>query len=107
MLATILQVHRQKIVMKKSWIVLAAAFWLSACGGSDQGGTVNDGIHTVDRDGAIQDTTRLDPRTDTTLGENRTDVSRRDASINKDTGKSKLSQPGGQRTDSVQAQIKQ
>lgn len=93
--------------MKKSWLVCTLALGLAACGGTDQGGVVDDGIHTIDRDGAITDTTRLNPRTDTSIGENRTDVSTRGPKINKDTGVSRMAQPGGQRTDSVQAGIRQ
>jgi hypothetical protein len=66
--------------MKKLFIVLAGATLFTACGNSsDQGGVVNDGINTVDTDGALVDSTGKgwDPATDTTNMEDRVDVQSR------------------------------
>jgi hypothetical protein len=64
--------------MKKLFIVLAGATLLTACGNSsDQGGVVDDGINTVDTDGALIDSTpgkQEDPAIDTTMMEDRVDV---------------------------------
>jgi len=65
---------------------VAAAFMmicvLQACGpSSTQSGVDDDGIKTVDRNGALPDDTAIqaNPSIDTAKGENRVDVERRDS----------------------------
>ncbi|HEX2532174.1 MAG TPA: hypothetical protein VHK69_00485 [Chitinophagaceae bacterium] len=64
---------------------------LSACNNPNPGesGAVNDGIKTVDENGALQDTAPVipNPGIDSSLGEDRVDTERRDSAIqHKDTG---------------------
>lgn len=67
--------------MKKIFVILSG-FFLFACT-SDQGGVVDDGIHTVDSNGALIDSTPnepWDPSIDTSMLENRVDLQIRDTS---------------------------
>ncbi len=69
--------------MKKIFAFLIALSMLEACNNSDQGGTVDDGIKTIDSNGALQDTAPLQPSPtiDTAKGDDRVDTERRDTSV--------------------------
>jgi hypothetical protein len=66
--------------MKKIIIILAGVCIIQACG-NDHGetGAINDGIKTVDSNGALQDTAPMQahPSTDTAMGEDRVDIQQR------------------------------
>ncbi len=67
--------------MKKLFILLAGAVFITACkNSSDQGGVVDDGIGTNDSDGALIDSTPgkpWDPAIDTSHMEDRVDLQER------------------------------
>ncbi|MEI6950513.1 hypothetical protein V9K67_25240 [Paraflavisolibacter sp. H34] len=65
--------------MKRLFVMAAVVFALSACnsdGARGEGGSVDDGIAPVDRDGALRSDTGIQytPETDTAKGEDRVDV---------------------------------
>ena len=67
--------------MKKVLTVILIAFCLGACGNSStQSGVDNDGIKTVDPNGGLADTAAKTNQsaTDTSKGEDRVDISKRD-----------------------------
>jgi hypothetical protein len=71
--------------MKKLFVLLTGLTLIAACNSNPgESGTVNDGIKAVDSNGALQDTVKMkaDPRTDTTIGEDRVDIEKRDTSNN-------------------------
>ncbi len=71
-----------KVYCMKYVYVLLAFLFLQSCGESDQGGVVDDGIETVDSNGALIDSTPnkpWDPSIDTSKGENRVDIQQRDS----------------------------
>jgi hypothetical protein len=69
--------------MKKLISILIAFALLGACNNSDQGGTVDDGIKTLDSNGALQDTAPMQssPTIDTARADDRVDTERRDTSV--------------------------
>jgi hypothetical protein len=74
--------------MKKILILAAGIITLQACNPSNnnpgESGTVDDGIKTVDENGALSDTTKqFNPSVDTTIGDNRVDTEKRDTSTYK------------------------
>jgi hypothetical protein len=67
--------------MKKLFIIMAGVMFLTACGNSDQGGVVNDGMDLNDTDGALVDSTPgqpYDPAIDTSNMEDRVDIQPRE-----------------------------
>ena len=69
--------------MKKGLIVIASIFFLQACRNNGvESGAVNDGIKTVDSNGALDDSRKQprDPSVDTSIGDNRVDTEKRDSS---------------------------
>jgi hypothetical protein len=81
-LAGKLKRYSKPVIMRYLFVLLTFLF-LQSCGESDQGGVVNDGIQTVDSNGALDDSTPnqpLDPSIDTSKGENRVDIQQRDNS---------------------------
>jgi hypothetical protein len=71
--------------MKKILTIAAAFVILQSCGGSGEGGTVNDGIKTVDTNGALNDNpSSQGALTDTTNNaienKSRVDIQQRDTS---------------------------
>jgi len=68
--------------MKKITLAILIGGILHACGpSSTQSGVDNDGIKTIDANGALPDDTaiRPNPSIDTARGENRVDIERRDS----------------------------
>lgn len=68
--------------MKKTVVTILIASILYACGpSSTQSGVDNDGIKTVDSNGALPDDTAIQPNPsiDTARGEDRVDISKRDS----------------------------
>jgi hypothetical protein len=64
----------------KKILSIALAVSLYACGGSGEGGTVNDGFNgAADTNGALQDTpgAQINSATDTSRQENRVDIQQR------------------------------
>lgn len=67
--------------MKRTFGVLAMIFTLAACGNnSSQSGVDNDGLKAVDTNGGLADTAYITnpAATDTSKGEDREDLSKRD-----------------------------
>jgi hypothetical protein len=68
--------------MKKTAIAIVLGSILYACGpSSTQSGVDNDGIKTVDSNGALPDDTSIqaNPSVDTARGEDRVDIQKRDS----------------------------
>jgi hypothetical protein len=70
--------------MKRLLSIAAIIATLTACNNPNPGesGTVNDGIKTVDSNGAFEEsspTIQNNPSTDTAMGENRVDIQQRDS----------------------------
>ncbi len=68
--------------MKKILILGITINVLQACNNNTgESGVVNDGINAVDSNGAFTDTSKMvpDPSTDTSIGEDRVDIQKRDS----------------------------
>jgi hypothetical protein len=69
--------------MKKAFVVLSGFMLLVSCSNNGgESGAVNDGIKPVDTNGGLPDTGAMQasPKIDTTKGEHRVDLERRDTS---------------------------
>jgi hypothetical protein len=74
--------------MKKILVLMAGIITLQACNPSNnnsgESGAVDDGIKTIDENGALNDTTKnFNPSVDTSIGDNRVDTEKRDTSTYK------------------------
>jgi hypothetical protein len=69
--------------MKRFFTIVVSIALFTACNpNSGQSGVDNDGIKTVDSNGAFEESSpsvQAGPNTDTTIGENRVDISTRDS----------------------------
>ena len=68
--------------MKKALVISVLIFTLAACSNNTTDrGVQDDGIKVVDSNGGLPDTSKQprDPRTDTAMGEDRVDISKRDS----------------------------
>ena len=64
--------------MKNTFFLVTVLLAVTSCGGSGEGGVINDGIQPVDPNGALVDSTKpWNPAIDSTRGESRVDIQQR------------------------------